>query len=446
MDGRWRCKAALAAVVGLLALGAPAGAQVVDAEAPAVSATVSSPYISPNGDGRLDRVTVRVTVDQPVQLTVRLHHPGGVGSRLLADGLPVGAGTTAMAWNGRLQRPDGAWVRATDGPVQIEVEVVDLGGHLASTTSQLTVDTHAPVVHLTGTSPEPWTGRGTITQSFRVDDPAHPLTMWSQVLDGDHVVDEMVHHERPADMRQLTWAPQVDGDPLVPGAYDAVVVVRDAAGNTGRSSPRPFRVHRAGPTMVISRGPSTARRVGLTIDDCTDRTAWTSMLDTLDRLDAGATFFCNGVYVRRYPDVARRAANADRVSIGSHSTDHADLTTVGYGGTLVRLLGDESAWWDVARTSPAPWFRPPYGSYDSSVLAAAGDASFPYTVLWSIDTRDWDSPDAGTITSHAVAKAKPGSIILIHVRALTAQALPAIISGLRARGLEPVGLPELFRR
>ena len=62
------------------------------------------------------------------------------------------------------------------------------------------------------------------------------------------------------------------------------------------------------------------RRVAITIDDCYDRTAWSSMLSTLDRLDAGATFFCNGQYVRRFADVARRTVATDRVSIGSHST------------------------------------------------------------------------------------------------------------------------------
>ena len=38
---------------------------------------------------------------------------------------------------------------------------------------------------------------------------------------------------------------------------------------------------------------------------------------------------------------------------------------------LVSMLGDEAAWWDVARATPAPYLRPPYGSYDSEVLAAA---------------------------------------------------------------------------
>jgi peptidoglycan/xylan/chitin deacetylase (PgdA/CDA1 family) len=390
-------------------------------------------------------VTLHVTVDEPAVLTVRLSRPGGVGSRVLADHTTVGAGTTDLVWSGRLHRPDGSWARAADGRVAIDVDAVDLQGQASHADGTVRVDTRPPVVRLRAVTPEPWSGSGLLTQRFTAGDVSQPLTMWAQVLDGDRVVDEMVHHRRPPDLRSLSWVPQAGNRPLRPGAYHDVVVVRDAAGNTGRSREVPFRVHRRVTTRVIHEVAGAGRRVGLTIDDCADQSAWGSMLDTLDRLDAGATFFCNGEYVRRWPGLARRTAGLDRVSIGSHTTDHADLRTVSYDGVLARLLGDENAWWDVARSTPAPWFRPPYGNYDSTVLAAAGAASFPYTVLWSIDTRDWEAPDAGTIVRRSTDKATSGSIILIHVKDLTAQALPSIIGGLRSRGLEPVGLPQLLR-
>jgi peptidoglycan/xylan/chitin deacetylase (PgdA/CDA1 family) len=432
------------ALMAVLLVAGPVAAQTE--EAPALVLTTSSPFISPNGDGRLDRVTLHVTVDEPTVLTVRLSRPGGVGSRLLADHRSVDAGTTNLVWSGRFHRPDGSWVRAADGRVDIDVDAVGTLGEASHTDGSVVVDTRAPVVRLRSVGPEPWSGTGLLTQRFTTGDVSRPLTMWAQVLDGTRVVDEMVHRRRPADLTTLAWVPQAGSRTLRPGPYDDVVVVRDAAGNTGRSRVVPFRVHRAVRTRVIHDVDGAGHRVGLTIDDCTSQSAWGSMLDTLERLDAGATFFCNGQYVRRWPGLARRTAALDRVSVGSHTTDHADLVTLGYDGVLARLLGDENAWWDAARTTPVPWFRPPYGDVNSTVLAAAGAASFPYTVLWSIDTRDWDAPDAATIVHHAVDKAVSGSIILIHVKSLTAQALPSIIRGLRGRGLEPVGLPALIGR
>jgi peptidoglycan/xylan/chitin deacetylase (PgdA/CDA1 family) len=70
-------------------------------------------------------------------------------------------------------------------------------------------------------------------------------------------------------------------------------------------------------------------------------------------------------------------------------------------------------------------------------------------VLWSVDTGDFQLPGVQAIVQRALAGAHPGAIILLHDgggnRAETIAALPAIIRGLRARGLEPVTVPRLLR-
>ena len=47
--------------------------------------------------------------------------------------------------------------------------------------------------------------------------------------------------------------------------------------------------------------------------------------------------------------------------------------------------------------------------------------------------------------ARALSRVRPGSIVVMHLRPQTAAALPAILSGLRARGYKAVSLPELFR-
>src|SRR5690349_9498889 len=103
---------ALAVILFAAAPVAAQGLPETDVTVPAVGLTTSSPFISPNGDGRLDRVSLHVTVDEPAVLTVRLSRPGGVGVKLLADQVPVAAGTTTLVWEGRLHRPDGSTVIA----------------------------------------------------------------------------------------------------------------------------------------------------------------------------------------------------------------------------------------------------------------------------------------------------------------------------------------------
>ena len=79
------------------------------------------------------------------------------------------------------------------------------------------------------------------------------------------------------------------------------------------------------------------------------------------------------------------------------------------------------------------------------MLAAAGNQGFRYTVIWDVDTNDWQGPGASAIASRVLGSARSGSIILLHVKSQTAAALPTILAGLRARGLQQSSLSELFR-
>lgn len=91
-----------------------------------------------------------------------------------------------------------------------------------------------------------------------------------------------------------------------------------------------------------------------------------------------------------------------------------------------------------------PLFRPPYGAYDDLVSRAAAAAGYRM-VLWSLDPEDWrPATTAVALRDRVLAQARPGDIILFHFeRHATVEALPAIIDGLRAKGLEPRGLESL---
>lgn len=92
-----------------------------------------------------------------------------------------------------------------------------------------------------------------------------------------------------------------------------------------------------------------------------------------------------------------------------------------------------------------PYFRPPYGSHGGATLAAAGSVGCSRVITWSVDPGDWSGGGSGAIASRVLSHAHSGAIVVMHVRSDTAAALPAIISGLHARGYRVVTLPELFR-
>ena len=65
-------------------------------------------------------------------------------------------------------------------------------------------------------------------------------------------------------------------------------------------------------------------------------------------------------------------------------------------------------------------------------------------VLWSLDTIDWKNPPAATLERRIVGRAKAGDIVLMHPTAPTAESLPAMIQGVRAKGLKLVTLNALL--
>lgn len=89
------------------------------------------------------------------------------------------------------------------------------------------------------------------------------------------------------------------------------------------------------------------------------------------------------------------------------------------------------------------WFSPHKGEWNPAVLRAARALGRPL-VLWSLDTVDWKNPDPRWVVERIVPNAQPGDIVLMHPTSVIAQALPEILRGIRARGLEPTTLGNLL--
>lgn len=227
------------------------------------------------------------------------------------------------------------------------------------------------------------------------------------------------------------------------GVYRAQLVAVDADGRRRETQYRIFRVERPVRARTIYRVEGAGRRIALTFDDCNFAGAWRDILATLAKRDLLATFFCLGLDVQRFPVAARRTLAAGH-TIGSHSFRHPDLAYVPSGVIRSELDLTARAWWGVARATPAPYLRPPYGDFDAQVLEIAGDLGYAACVLWDVDPSDYRRPGAGVIASRVLGAVRPGSIVLLHVLPQTAEALPAILRGLRERHLHPVSLAELL--
>ena len=97
---------------------------------------------------------------------------------------------------------------------------------------------------------------------------------------------------------------------------------------------------------------------------------------------------------------------------------------------------------------PAPWFRFPGGCTTALALRAVAARGLT-AVNWDVYGEDGKNPDPAAIVRAVLRGVRPGSIVLLHMNGppqapATAQALPAILAGLRARGLTPVKLSQLL--
>jgi peptidoglycan/xylan/chitin deacetylase (PgdA/CDA1 family) len=194
----------------------------------------------------------------------------------------------------------------------------------------------------------------------------------------------------------------------------------------------------------VERIPTTQKVVALTFDAGANADAVPSILATLARERITATFFLTGNFVTQYPDAARAIVAAGH-RIGNHSMTHPAFA--GLANALIRheVLSAADSIRAITGADPQPLFRFPFGSKDARALAEVNSLGY-LAVRWTVDSLGWQGTMKGTrgatfTADRVLAAATPGEIVLMHVGShptdhsmLDAEALPAVIAGLRQRG------------
>ncbi|MFZ4585660.1 MAG: polysaccharide deacetylase family protein [Acidimicrobiia bacterium] len=251
----------------------------------------------------------------------------------------------------------------------------------------------------------------------------------------------------------------------VPSSTTAITTTPTAVVPAPSPGPAPTGV---GLPPVIEHGARDQARVAITFDsNLTDAMlrklddgkvasyANTAVIDELDRLDVPATFFLAGKWMERYPDLTKRLVADPRFELGSHSYEHRAFRMPCYG--LGALPPDQFAS-DVERSftvlrrftaQPTSYFRFPGGCLDDAALRGVAPTGVT-VVQYDVASGDAFGTSVKAIVSDTLRQTKNGSVIVMHVTGgdtapLTAQALPAIVEGLRSRGFQLVKLSDLMR-
>lgn len=195
------------------------------------------------------------------------------------------------------------------------------------------------------------------------------------------------------------------------------------------------------PTLseAFRSGPAESSGVSLTINVDWGEEFLPDMLATLEEEQVKATFFLTGRWASKNPELAAQIAEAGH-EIGNHGYSHSSPNASTQEEILDEISRTEEAILQATgvRTN---LYAPPSGECEEHVLSAAEKAGYK-TILWSVDTIDWQKPSAATILDRVKSKIHGGAIILAHPTAGTEEALAQMIQDLKAEGYSFVTVSE----
>lgn len=196
------------------------------------------------------------------------------------------------------------------------------------------------------------------------------------------------------------------------------------------------------PSTVITRGNTTRKQIALTFDAGSDLGYTQKIIELLEAYGIIASFGLTGDWMNSYPDYAAWIA-ADGHQLLNHTLKHPSYTGYSTGTSplspakrLAQIQANELIIQDVCGRGCKPWWRPPYGDYDWSVLRDVGALGYSRTVMWTVDSMGWAGYTPSQIYSRVINAAGNGVIVLMHVGGASqdANALESIILRLSAMG------------
>ena len=200
--------------------------------------------------------------------------------------------------------------------------------------------------------------------------------------------------------------------------------------------------------QVITHGSRADKVVALTFDACqTHKMAGydAKIIGILQATHTPATLVLGGRWMETHVAAARSLGADPLFEIGNHSYLHPHMKTLTPAAMHQELQQTQDVQYRLMGHQ-GRIFRPPYGEYNAALVSEAARMGLK-TLTWEVVTGDPDphvtAPD---IVRTVLARARPGSVVIMHVNGRgwhTAEALPAVIRGLHKRGYRFVTVSQL---
>lgn len=200
---------------------------------------------------------------------------------------------------------------------------------------------------------------------------------------------------------------------------------------------RPYLLKNISNRNCVWQIPGKEKTIYLTFDDGPIPELTPFVLETLNKFNAKATFFCVGDNARKYPGLLNEVISNGH-AVGNHTYNHLDGWKKNYSEYEKNVN-------DGFQFIQSKMFRPPYGHITPRQINRISKDS--YIVLWTVMSYDFDVNITPMKCLQNVIKfTKRGSIVVFHEnkKALPRLkfALPRFISHFQEQGYEFKALNE----
>lgn len=193
---------------------------------------------------------------------------------------------------------------------------------------------------------------------------------------------------------------------------------------------------------LVSPAPTilSGSTIALTFDDGPHKTLTPELLDYLKEQHISVTFFVLGKNATAYPDIVKRAFQEGH-DIENHSWNHPHLPKLSQANITNEINQTDIVIQQLIGMIPK-YMRPPYGDINHLVTTLS-----PHPlVLWSVDTKDWQTKDSELIARRVLENIHDGDIVLMHdIHPQSIAAVKLLIPKLLAQGVHFVTISELFQ-
>lgn len=185
------------------------------------------------------------------------------------------------------------------------------------------------------------------------------------------------------------------------------------------------------PPAPIYKGNPDKETVSFIINVAWGNEFLPDILATLKKHHVKASFFLEGRWVQKNPDLAKMIAEAGH-EIGNHSYTHPDMSKISSSKIHEEIVKTNDVI-EATTGEQVTLLAPPSGYFNNEVVKIADQQKLK-TVIWSVDTIDWQKPSPDTLLKRVLAKIHNGALILMHPTEVTTNSLERLIIEIENKG------------